>query len=88
MITNGSVTVATDGGVLISIDPAGLQHGTEVLLSVRDGRIRIGHGKAVHADFPMPAEAWAAAAIRATSDITVIEVGANGWSEHNRVRKV
>jgi hypothetical protein len=89
MINEGSVTVAEDGGVLITIFPAGLTSGVETLVSVRGARVRIGQGKTALVDFAMPEGGeWAIEAIKATADITVVEVGEAGWIEHTKIKKV
>ena len=91
MNNEGSVTEASDGGILISIFPAGLAQDEEVLVSVRGRRVSVGQGDKAMAMFDLPEghdTAEVLEAYHATTDITVVEASEFGWVEHWVVRKV
>lgn len=87
MITQASVTIAPDGGVLFTLPRTGMDLGRETVVQARDGLLRIGQQGKVFVRAELD-DQGALAAIAATDDLTVVEVDDAGFVFHEIVRKV
>jgi len=84
MIEEASITIAQDGGVLVTLPRTGMNPAAETRVSVRGGRLRIGQGSqwfvSAELDDPTLADAFIG-----NPDVTVVEVDDAGFEIHNKV---
>ena len=86
MIERANLTVASDGGVLITLPPTGMNLKGSTEFSVDKGLLRIGQDGRWFVEVPVSVEQ--AASILHTGDVTVVEVDELGFGFHERVRRV
>ena len=86
MIERASLTVASDGGVLITLPMTGMDLKGSTEFSVEKGLLRIGQGGRWFVEVPISVEQ--AARLLHTEDVTVVEADELGFDFHERVRRV
>lgn len=86
MITEATVTLAADGGVLLTLPKTGMDLARETAVSVEGRKLLVRQGATVFVSLDINGQVKAA--IRRAAGLTVVEVDEAGFDFHQKVRKV